>query len=82
LLLAGLQELNVLCATEMTVEGLACLTGLTKLTRLMILGSKIRFESNKDSDSDSDDDSTAPKYEDVTLSSKVSGGSYVTAAAL
>jgi hypothetical protein len=66
----------------MTVEGLACLTGLTKLTRLMILGSKIRFEGHHDSDGDSDDDSAAPKYEDVTLSSKVGVGSYATAAAL
>jgi hypothetical protein len=71
-----LQELKVLCAKEMTVEGLACLTGLTELTRLLVLGSKILLESNDGYDSVFYG-SAEPKYEDVALYSKVGVGSWV-----
>lgn len=75
--MTGLQELDVWCARQLTVKGLACLTALKQLSGLWVLGSKISFEndvtsnntSNK-SDSKGGSDGEEPKYKDVQLLNK------------
>jgi hypothetical protein len=75
LLLPGLQDLMLLSARQLTVEGLACLTALKQLTGLCVLGSQLCFSNRSSSgrgDSDNSDDesgrdSAGRQYKNIAL---------------